>query len=169
MKIQEFDKFQTYTITLLVIFYLQSLNFLPSVETVQMGINTIEIEASKFTLEFAVKYSDNNEIFIAWEVHFSADRTLDYYHATKMRSYKDHAKNFFMFYRNFDYTKVMSTFRGSAVDADEYKSLYPNFIFDGIFISGPFNKGKNYGNIEFAIKNRFVELCKNTVDFLDKI
>jgi hypothetical protein len=48
MKIQEFNHFQTYTITLLIVFYLQSLNLLPSVEAVQNGIENKEIVSSKF-------------------------------------------------------------------------------------------------------------------------
>lgn len=86
-----------------------------------------------------------------------------------MQNYKNYLHGFFKFYSNFNYSDlVMSTFKGRAIEALEYKSLFPNFQLEGIFIVGPFNQGKNSGVVDNEDKLKFIELCKASAAFLDR-
>lgn len=102
-----------------------------------------------------------------WQVQFNPDRSLAEYKIDKMISYKDHVKGFFKFYKDFDYTRVMSTYTGQALDAELYKSQFPNFLLRGILLACPLNHGKNCGNIDDDCRAKFVELMKASSDFLD--
>lgn len=50
MKVQGFDHLKGYTITLLVIYYLQTKNLMPSVERIQMGLSPVTIDGIKTCL-----------------------------------------------------------------------------------------------------------------------
>lgn len=106
--------------------------------------------------------------FTAREVQFKPTDDLFDYQTPKMQCYKKYIRGFFKFYSDFNFSsQVMSTFKGHAVDADQYRLLYPKFLFKGIFIVGPFNKGKNSGVIDYIHKVQFINLCKESTVFLD--
>lgn len=86
-----------------------------------------------------------------------------------MSSYKDHIKDFFRFYKDHDYSKVMSTFRGKSLFFWHYQRLYPKFLKSGILIAGPCNQGKNCGIMDETAKSNFIELCKFSYDFLKEV
>lgn len=85
-----------------------------------------------------------------------------------MSNFKQYVPGFFQYYRDFDYSKIIQPYSGSAVDSYRYKSLYPKFLLKGLFIAGPINKEINCGIVDMDVKIRFVKLCKDTVDFFDK-
>ncbi|CRK98425.1 CLUMA_CG011783, isoform A [Clunio marinus] len=129
----------TYTIVLLLIFFLQSKNFMPSIETIQQNLP--------------------KEFIQSWEVQFDPNLNLNAYKTTKISDYKKHIHEFFKFYSEFDYSQVMSVYDGLIYEENKYKKIHPNFLLNGINIGGPTNRGKNYGVVDEIQKNRFVTLC----------
>lgn len=109
------------------------------------------------------------DLFLGWEVQFDSKRSLADYDTRVMISYKDCIKDFFKFYKDHDYSKVMSTFRGKSLFFWHYKRLYPKFLNSGILIAGPCQKGKNCGVMDEAAKSNFIEICKFSYEFLKDV
>lgn len=63
----------------------------------------------------------------------------------------------------------MSTYKGDFLDINEYKSRFPNFIAKGIFIVGPFNKGKNAGIVDEKNKSQFIKLCDESETYFKNV
>lgn len=86
-----------------------------------------------------------------------------------MSHYKQDAPGFFKFFRDFNYDSVMQPHNGRFSDSQVYKQNYPKFLLRGFFIAGPINQEINCGLGNDYIKTRFIQLCKDTVEFFDKL
>lgn len=105
-----------------------------------------------------------------WSVQFNPNRSLAHYQVAEMSYYKQCAPGFFKFYRDFNYYNcVMQPHNGSVSDAQGYKQKYPKFLLRGFFIAGPINQEINCGLGNDHIKTRFIQLCKDTVEFFEKL
>lgn len=86
-----------------------------------------------------------------------------------MSKYKDYIKDFFQFYKDHDYSKVMSTFEGTALDTCRYKMQYPNFMLQGVYIADTCNKAKNCGAINDINKFHFIQLCRFANTYFESV
>ncbi|KAG5674619.1 hypothetical protein PVAND_004573 [Polypedilum vanderplanki] len=118
--------FDGYLLKLLVIFYFQNENLLPSILKVQEGLHS--------------------EMIGGWNVQFDAARDLKYYKMKPISNFKHYVANFFEFYATFNYHKnVMSVHHGIKKNRavysynDEIKVEYMLCIF------GPINLKHNIG------------------------
>lgn len=84
-------EFQGYTIALLVIFYMQSKNFLPSVETMQKDQDRTSL----------------NSTISGWNTLFDDHKTINDYRIELMTNYNSHLKGFFLLYSKFDFEQMV--------------------------------------------------------------
>lgn len=82
-----------------------------------------------------------------------------------MISYKSYMKEFFKFYRDFNYFKVMSISTGR--EKIEYK-IFGNTVVikKGIYIDGPFSDKRNCDVAVDCYIDEFIVLCKSSFNFL---
>ncbi|KAG5677939.1 hypothetical protein PVAND_007653 [Polypedilum vanderplanki] len=141
---------KSYTLTLLVIFFLQNKNLMPTGERVQRYVE--------------------EEYIDGWNVSFDEDKNwnITCYGTRKLRSYHIHLVDFFIFYKNFDYNYIMSTFKGTSV----LREIYPfnSFKIDTpMCIAGPINRGYNSSyNIGKSRLKKFIKICSNAVVLLNE-
>lgn len=156
-----------YTLTLLVVFYLQNKRLMPSVENVQQGLPK-QIIGSKQNHRNHLLTSFINLLNVSgWEAQFNPERNLADYRIQRIESYKPHISVFFRFYSTFDYSWVMSTFRGFAIDSATYGERYPEFRMQGILIPGPCNKATNCGVMRDDLRDQFIKLCAASAEFFN--
>jgi hypothetical protein len=86
-----------------------------------------------------------------------------------MEDYRDHVEGFFKFYSAFDFSEVISTYRGFSVPTGLYREYYPDFQLKGFMIAGPLNRGKNCGAVKSSIKENFIYLCRASYYFIDRL
>lgn len=165
LKTQGFVEFKGYTLTLLVLFYLQQEKLMPTIESVQRDIPKETIDGKNDKLTFQVL---NSFSFAGWQVQFNPNLTLADYQTSKIYNYKEHIRGFFKFYGDFDYSQVMSTFCGRAINGHQYKASFPKFLMKSFFlyVAGPCNRGTNCGIMDPPHKENFVRLCKASSNFL---
>ena len=84
-----------------------------------------------------------------------------------MISYKNHIAEFFKFYANFDYSKVMSTQKGVASYGQITTLTKKMFSMKGVNICGPISKKKNCGILNEKQRDLFVDICKKTFAILN--
>lgn len=98
--------FQGYTIALLVIFYMQSELFLPSVKVMQEDEDCTSL----------------NSTIAGWKVKFDDQKTVDDYGINLMTNYKNNAVDFFLLYSKFDFEKmVVFPYYGYSVNKNDPK------------------------------------------------
>lgn len=163
MSFQRFSSFKRYTVTVLVLFYLQRTKLMPSIKEVQSGLRADSI-SGKFSRMLWVEIS-LFFFFLGWETQYDPDRDLGYYRITRLQNYQKYVEGFFKFYGNFDYGSVISTYYGAPVDLRWYKDEYRKFIPAAINVPGPLNREKICQHINFRDKDSFVKLCKASSSF----
>lgn len=111
-------KLKGYQVTLLVIFYLQNINFMPSVERVQRNIPHEEICGKILHLWTVIAI---NSFPVGWPVEFNPHYNLCDYGCRKLRNYRGWLSGFFRFYAEFNYDDdVMFLNFGCTVDKTDY-------------------------------------------------
>jgi DNA polymerase sigma len=139
-------RFKGFTLTLMVLFFLQQLGFMPSIKEVQKDIEPIEIDD--------------------FEVQFDNSRDRDYYKLKEMPYFRRYIKDFFSFYSNFDYDNyIICTYRGKAVQKKNY-----DFRIDynhAITLAAPLlrrtNCAKYLTNLDLS---KFFEAIQKSYNFL---
>lgn len=88
---------------------------------------------------------------------------------TKILNYKILVKEFFKFYQDFDFSKVILPYTGKISDGNLYKRRYPTFRMIGLLVAGPINKSINCGITTNFFESRFIKVCIDSTVFLDAI
>lgn len=134
--------FDGYLLKLLVIFYFQCENLLPSIKQVQENLP--------------------DKIISEWKIQLPSNRKLSAYNIKMIQTYKDHVPNFFKFYATFQYHKnIMSTHFGKNISRMSYcynEEVKPENMLS---IFGPINQKHNLG--KYVKKDRvqiFVRKCE---------
>lgn len=116
-------KLKGYQVTLLVVFYLQHLNFMPSITRVQKSC-PLEKDCGKGAL---TQLSPPLEFFflVGWPVEFNPYNRLRDYGFKKLRDYKGVLSGFFGYYAEFDYENdVIFPNFGHTVEKYNYPHQY---------------------------------------------
>ncbi|CAO1362083.1 unnamed protein product [Diamesa hyperborea] len=96
-------QFTNYSLTLMVIFYLQHQHLMPTVVDVQKDLPIVKIGA--------------------WPVQMNIGRTLEDYEINKMEHYRKYLKGFFKFYGCFDFqNNVVFPYLGHLIPKNNYAS-----------------------------------------------
>lgn len=124
MKAQKFVLLKGYSVTLLVLFYLQQNYLMPSVKNVQKNVKVTKLGGeTNFFLKTAGRLTHFIEEI---QTQFDPECSLSDYDVIKMKNFKRHALEFFRFYADFNYEQVISTFLGRDVSKRYYRSVYPD-------------------------------------------
>jgi len=134
-----------YTVTLLLLFYLQANDLMPSIHDVQLNLP--------------------KRIISGWEVQFNPSRSLAHYGLKEISDYKPFASGFFKFYAEFRFQNVISLYHAKVMDALDFIKYYPQFVATGLNVAGPCNK-KNCGKVAEGVRQKFIDFCKNSTNFL---
>ncbi|KAL7045168.1 hypothetical protein ACKWTF_002164 [Chironomus riparius] len=139
--------FKGFSLTLMLIFYMQHIRQLPSIWEVQQGVYP--------------------EIFIdKYAVHFDPNRSRDYYGITEITNFKEHIKGFFDFYNHFNYRDyIICAFSGRSIRKDCYIDRIDSKT--PVTIAAPLlrrtNCAKYITNLQLAV---FKEACDFSVKYL---
>lgn len=166
-KSQGFNGLKGYTLCLLVLFYLQSKMLMPTVATVQNGLQQKCINGKYLTSLRRSCIIKHKPQISGWNTSFNPNRTLTDYHAVKIDDYKDQIHGFFKFYEDFNFNQVMSPNSGQVYPKIAYILKYRSFKDKGLNIAGPINQASNCGAKEI-VKDQFVSICKETSGFFRK-
>lgn len=88
------------------------------------------------------------------------------YGVKKMANYKDHARDFFFFYSNYNFNNVISVFNGNACNLSDYMNSYRNYTPAPINIPGPVNQEKTCDKVTAKDKDAFVKICQGSASLL---
>lgn len=163
---QGFNHFQGYLVTLLVIFFCQNKNMMPTGKSVKGNVEPKIIINGEFIKYPFMSLILIKLVFLECECQFEKSRSLDDYGCLKVHDYKNHLQEFFEFYAEFDFKKIMSTVDGTAIAKNEYSRRFPKFVMEGILIAGLCNERKNCGVCDKNIKQDFIALCRASARFL---
>lgn len=103
-----------------------------------------------------------------FETQFDPTRSISDYNVGQMINFKDHTRNFFLFYADFDYNQVISTFLGREVSKYYYRCVYPKFIMKGVLLPGPLKQMTNSQIINDDELKSLIDLCRLSSDFLHR-
>lgn len=138
--------FKTYTLAMLVIYYLQTEKLMPSVERVQRNIEGTGIDGVA--------------------VQFDPCRTICSYGVKKLRDYKDYLQDFFEFYDEFD-------FQENFISVVEGKSYPFTTVSSNPDMNRPMSVSSIFQNTINSAKlvgmkrlNKFQNLCDEAADIL---
>ncbi|XP_070496719.1 terminal uridylyltransferase Tailor-like [Chironomus tepperi] len=140
-------RFKGFSLTLMLIFYMQNNRLLPSIWEVQQGVYP--------------------EIFIdKYAVHFDSSRNRDYYGITEITNFKEHLKGFFDFYSHYNYRDyIICTFSGRSIRKDCYVERIESNT--PVTIAAPLlrrtNCAKYITNLHLV---EFIEACDFSVKYL---
>lgn len=151
-----------YTMCLLVIYYLQTKNLMPTIEMVQRGLPK-KIVDSKYNSEVINIPETKLILFVEWNIEFNPSRTLDNYQTNVLADYRLEIKGFFAFYQDRNFDLVMSPHSGKVYTMQEYLTTFPKFQKKSLNIAGPINQESNCGEKQDKVLRQFVEICKATV------
>lgn len=147
------DRFGGYLMELMIIFYFQSQNLMPSIKVLQENTAKEIINGNlKFILDDFYLSVESG-----WEVQFDGSRKISDYGLTSITSYTDHIPKYFKFYADFDYSSnVMSVYEGKVISKIDYKYQYATLA-----IYGPIEQDHNIGKkiIDFKVF-QFKSLCQ---------
>lgn len=167
LKDQGFTHFKGYTLVLLIVYYLQMKGFLPTIETVQRDVKPKLIDGEHL-IKHVCSIVHSTHCVTGWSVQLKTSQTLADYGVKQKLLYQEHIGEIFKFYKEHDFSKVISVYDGKILDADEYKERYPDFDLKGIRIVGPINRKRNCGIVEDSVRDNFIQLIKQSADHLEK-
>jgi len=133
-----------YTLTLLLIYSLQSRRLMPTVQEVQRGAYP-------------------KLIISGWEVQFNNTNSynIPLMSTRKPKNLKRQVGNFFQFYAEFNFDRVISLYHGKSFYPPHFVKEFPQFKPEGLNVAGPCNK-KNCGKVGEGVKDKFIEFCNST-------
>lgn len=110
--------FKRYMVSMLVTFYLQSCNLMPSIKDIQSRTPKKVIGGKTCCYYFYECFKEN---FAGWNVQFDETLPLSSYGVQKMNNYMTHVRGFFDFYKNFDFEhEIVIPYLGHSITKRDY-------------------------------------------------
>ncbi|XP_070499700.1 terminal uridylyltransferase Tailor-like [Chironomus tepperi] len=133
---------------LLIFYYLQQNNYMPSIKNIQKNLP--------------------KEFIGDWEVQFDPSRTLQSYGVKKMTNFVNHIVGYFRFYSNVKFEElVLSIYEGKCIKRSEYKKYDTFKIEKPLCMAGVLDQSFNSGQtVSKTAMQKFSGMCQLSVEFL---